>query len=120
MFTDVSSSSASCQRPNGATSPNGVALFNGATGVFEVHEGVPSGPLVATTRAFPRYGRCSVGSRISKPSSSSSDSGVKPARLMRPRAIATSRGECGPLTPRATARSTEKSLVDERAREHAP
>jgi hypothetical protein len=55
------SQQAACQRPGGAMSPDGIALFNGellsTTGAFEVHDGGPSGPVVATTRAFPRYGR---------------------------------------------------------------
>jgi hypothetical protein len=55
------SQQAACQRPNGAMSPNGIALFSGEllspAGVFDVRDGGPSGPVVATTRAFPKYAR---------------------------------------------------------------
>lgn len=52
---------AACGKTDGAMSPTGIAMVSGEllgpAGAFEVREGSPSGPVVANTRAFPRYSR---------------------------------------------------------------
>lgn len=59
--TDCVSQRGACGRAGGALSPTGIALRAGEletpVGLLEVREGGPNGPVLATTRPFPRYAR---------------------------------------------------------------
>jgi hypothetical protein len=58
---DCVSQRAACGRAGGAMSPTGIALTAGElfspSGLLEVREGDPTGPVLATTQPFPRYAR---------------------------------------------------------------
>ena len=59
--SDCVSQRAACGRAGGAMSPTGIALTAGElfspSGILEVREGDPTGPVLATTQPFPRYAR---------------------------------------------------------------